>query len=381
MTSLMKHFLKVCLIATAIVFVARGCAVPAVETAILDSMGMSLSEEVVLPTRMCGDYFIVEALVDGQGPFPFLLDTGAGTTVISPLISDQADVSRRIDSLAIGGLQTRGNMPCKVQDITHISRALGTRVEGILAYGVFEDVLLTYDYPRQEIRVQLRSFTDAELAQDNVVPTSDGTRPFINAAADGVKFTALIDTGASGRLSFNKLDRFSFEEQLVPTGARMRINGLFIVKAGRLAGDLRLGPLTLHEPIINSSVSTNLIGQEVLRDFVITFDQQNHRVRFDKPGGEWGTPLQTPPLYGIGIASAPRDDHLIVRRVFEGSAAEQGGLLVDDNIIAIDDVAIADRGCSHLEFKPEDHPRQTKYLLERAGESMTITFPTDVLVK
>lgn len=42
-----------------------------------------LSEEIVLPTRDCGDFFIVDAMIDGQGPYALIVDTGFSKLVLS----------------------------------------------------------------------------------------------------------------------------------------------------------------------------------------------------------------------------------------------------------------------------------------------------------
>lgn len=353
---------------------------PSVETQVFEVAGEVSFSEFQLPTRSCGDYFIIDALIDGSGPFPMLLDTGAGTTTITPQVASQAGVSDWIQSFQIDRFHADGNIPCRVQELDHISRALGMEIQGIVGYGVFEGVLLTYDYPQQQIRVKKGSFPEAELALDNVVPTSEGSRPYIRVSTQGKDFTALLDTGSSRSLTFTKLSRFDFEEPPTPTGARMRVNGLFLVESGRLDGDLKAGPLLLKKPILHDATSTSLIGQEILRDFVLTFDQIHHYVRFDKPDGDWSDPIEALPLYGTGIVSAPREDRLIVRRIFEGTAAEAGGVLVDDEILAINGVAITDRGCAHLEYSPQLGPEPVEMLIERNGERLTVRFETAVLV-
>ena len=144
---------------------------------------------------------------------------------------------------------------------------------------MFNGVLLTYDYPKHEIRVRKGSISEAELAHPGVVSTSKGARPFIRAAIDGNAYTLL-------------LDRFAFAEPPRPTGVEVRINGLLYVQTGRLENDLELGPLILRRALVNKSVSVNLVGQRIMRAFVITFDQINHRVRFANPHGSLDEPIE-----------------------------------------------------------------------------------------
>lgn len=390
----MKHLLRISLTVLIVICLVYGCTSPFVTTSISPAPGTATGNaiaptaEVVLPTRTCGDYFIVDAMINDTGPYAMLLDTGAGTTVIAPEAAKAAGVFKRIKSITIDRFSAAGRIPCKVQDIDHLSRALGTEISGILAYGVFKGVLLTYDYPAQEIRVRKGAFDESELTHPGVVPTSKGKTPYVNASVGDVKFTVLLDTGSSRSLTLKKLGRFSFEAPPTPTGARMRLNGLFIVESGRVATDMTLGPLRLSRPIIHNSVSNNLAGQEVLRDFIITFDQVNHRVRFARPDGSAvDAPIEFPSMHGTGFAAAPRDDRLIVRRVFEGTPAQSAGLLVDDDILAIDGTPIAERGCEHLEYKPPSGggggggSESVELQIVRAGEPLTITIETDVLVR
>ena len=358
----------------------QGCAAPSVETSVRAIGGDFTADESVLPTQRCGDYFVVAALINGSGPYPMLLDTGAGTTVLSPSAAREIGVSGRMKSVQIDRFRANGSIPCVVREVDHLSRALGLEIQGILAYGVFEGVLLTYDYPQQEIRVQAGAFTSNELNHSDVVPTSAGDRPFVRASVGGNDFTVLLDTGSSRGLTLTALDRFAFEGPLVDTGARMRINGLFLVRSGRLLHDMKLGPLNLHRALVNNSVSINLAGQRILRNFVITFDQVNHHVRFANPVGLVSDPISFASLYGSGLVTAPGDESLVVRKIFADSAGHRAGILLDDEILAINGTAISDRGCRHLEFRPHGKAETVEYLIRRKGKQISIGMVTDVMV-
>jgi hypothetical protein len=350
-------------------------------TAQADAGRAALETAFVLPTRSCGNYFIVDAMVDGKGPFPMLLDTGAGTTTISPSMSQATGASDWIHSFQVDRFHATGNIECQVQELAHLGRALGVEIQGIVGYGVFEGMLLTYDYPAKQIRLEERSFTASEISKPNVVPTSTGKRPYIRVSAGSVEFTALVDTGSSRNLTFKKFERFSFEEPPIPTGGSMKVSGLYLVKSGRVNHNIQVGPLTLSQPIVNSTRGTDLFGQGLMRDFIVTFDQVQHYVRFEKPHGSWQTPIESPPLFGTGMIANPKDDRLIVIRVFEGSAAHQAGLLVNDEILASNGVAIADRDCSHWDSKSDLESTPVDLLVLRNGEKLHVKFSTDILVK
>lgn len=86
-------------------------------------------------------------------------------------------------------------------------------------------------------------------------------------------------------------------------------------------------------------------------------------------------------LFGTGIVANPRDDFLVVRRVFEGPAAHRAGLLADDEILATNGAAVADRDCSHWTTKSDSISVPIDFLVRRDGETLHIKFSTGVLVK
>ncbi len=374
----MKRALVILAAALGLAFIAKGCRAPSIHT--------SLNVEdprvqTVLPTDRCGDFFIVDAMVDGKGPYPLLLDTGAGTTVLSPRIAEATGISSRMDSVAIDDFLATGSIPCRVRKVDHLSRALGTDIEGILAYGVFEGMLLTYDFPAGQIRLQQGGFEAAELESPGYVHTSKGTRPFVRGATDARDFTILVDTGSSGAVALRKIKRFDLETPLQPTNGHMRINGLFVDKGARLKGNLTIGPINLERPILKKAVKANLVGQQVLRHFVLTFDQVNHRLRIQRPVGELSDAISMPSIYGLGIVLAPEGDRNVIRRIFEGSAAEAAGLRVDDHILAIDGEPIGERGCDPKSRMRSAEARSMELVVERAGERMLFTILTRSLIE
>ena len=46
-------------------------------------------DDRVMPSRRCGDQFIVDAMINGQGPFALVVDTGCSTLVVDPRIAER----------------------------------------------------------------------------------------------------------------------------------------------------------------------------------------------------------------------------------------------------------------------------------------------------
>jgi len=353
-------------------------AIHAVRLGTPTDVGADPSGAVVLPTEACGDYFIAETYVDGAGPFAMLLDTGAGTTVISRHVADEAGVRSRIERIDIGELHVEGRIRCAVRELDHLSDALGMRIDGILGHPVFRKVLLTYDYPEQQIRVRIGELTD-DLP--GLAPMSTSRRPMIGAMVGDTKVNVLLDTGSSHGLSLSGFDELDFATPPSPVGGRMRIDGLHLMHAGRLRDNVRFGSFRLAQPIVRDAVSHSLLGHAILRDYVVTVDQQRGRVQIVRSDGAAASePLASATLYGTGWVLWPEDDRLVVRRVFEGSAAEAAGLQPGDVLLEVGGESFGELGCSRRSARA-DVPTRTTYTIERDGEQFEVEVTTGVIVE
>jgi predicted aspartyl protease len=114
---------------------------------------------------------LIPASVNERGPYEFILDTGAGMSLVSPRLAAglgiATDGSRegagaggrvtvaigRVESLAVGAA-VRGPMPIAVTaEVDRIGAAVGTRIDGDLGYDFLKAFTLTLDYQRRVIRL------------------------------------------------------------------------------------------------------------------------------------------------------------------------------------------------------------------------------------
>lgn len=108
---------------------------------------------------------LVDALVNGRGPFPFAVDTGTSTSVISPELAAQLEISGGAAASVTGGagqMQLRGGSlsslqigAAKIQDLpvligpflAVLSQAAGSHLDGIIGYNFLRNYKVTIDYP------------------------------------------------------------------------------------------------------------------------------------------------------------------------------------------------------------------------------------------
>jgi predicted aspartyl protease len=108
--------------------------------------------------------------VNGEGPFQFILDTGAGTSLLSPALGQKLGVNivgakegqsaggtvsvslARVNSLAVG-TASLDDVEVGLVDLSHIGKTVGARIDGDLGYNFLKHFRVTLDYRNQQIRL------------------------------------------------------------------------------------------------------------------------------------------------------------------------------------------------------------------------------------
>jgi len=329
----------------------------------------SLEEAYLLPTESCGHFFIAQVMLNGEGPYDFLLDSGAGQTMVSPHVVREAGLGQRIDSLSVGEFRAF-ELGYDDLDMRELSAALGRRVYGILGHPVFAGTLMTWDFPAGTIELQVG---ELPASAEDVVAARDDRRPFVRSRVGGTARWVLIDTGSSRGLTLRRPEQLPLASPLETTGARARVDGIHLVHTGRIRGLSQIGLLQIEDPVVSNSVSVDLVGQEVLRFFRITFDQQNDRVRFEREDAPVSTPVGSSAVQTLGYAIRPDSAWAEVIHVFrDGTPVRKG-----DRILEVNGTAWADRTCPVRRGGPAIDPvaDTVEVLVDRDGEQLRLAAP------
>ena len=149
--------------------------------------------------------------VNGQGPFDFIFDTGAGTSLLSSELAKQLAVKvvgskegqsaggkvavslAKADSLAVGEAKL-DDVDVGIVDLSHIGKTIGAKVEGDLGYNFLKHFRLTIDYGSCELRLDNPKRVELLLtAAKTEVPVR---------LANPAKPLILVDVHANGRGPF-----------------------------------------------------------------------------------------------------------------------------------------------------------------------------------
>jgi predicted aspartyl protease len=273
-----------------------GCASPRVtdppERMLLDA------PVVRIPLREEPDnLFSVEVYLEGAGPYRFLLDTGAGMTILDPvvaqrfLIEDQSlpfrlrgafgGEPRAVPRGAIGefSFQPADAPGARVHDVPFLAQAVPHSYDGVAGLGLFRGCRVVFDFPSRFVEASRpgRSLED--------IPVADGTLPTVILGVEDASVEAVVDTGFSGVLYLPA--RHAAGLRTLGPAARVAVltdvHGPLPVEERHLWSELRAGSGVVANPWILVGEGGALLGNGFLRAYRVVFDGRGRFVDVEAP--------------------------------------------------------------------------------------------------
>jgi predicted aspartyl protease len=241
----------------------------------------------------------VMVMVNGKGPFRFVIDTGTGAAAfVTGELADQlalpvtgyvhlSDASKqggqRVPLVTIHSLEVAGVVFNEVKAARHALSNADGNCDGLLGFELFRDYLLTLDYPHR--RMTLAPGTLSPDGERSVLPfrMPDGI-PIIPLHIGALQIEAQIDSGGTGlSLPEEIASRLKFDIDPELFGIAQSLSSRFELKAAKLASDVQLGNYTFLRPFveINPAFPLANFGSSAMQNFVFTFDQKDSLVRFE----------------------------------------------------------------------------------------------------
>lgn len=248
----------------------------------------------------------VRVMVNGQGPFLFGLDTGAAGT----LRIDSAGVAKlglekigqvrggdpsgrnsrlmdlvRVGSLEIGAARFEG-LQAAVRDYNE--RRIGEPIDGILGFALFQECLLTLDYPGNRLRIERGELPPAD-GREVLAFTSPRGVPSVRIQVDSLALDADVDAGSPAGFSLPVALAAKLPLAAPPrtVGRARTVSNEFEIQAAELDGTARLGGHEFSRPTLDFQPVFPManVGSRVLREFRVTFDQKHGRMRLVRASG------------------------------------------------------------------------------------------------
>lgn len=251
----------------------------------------------------------VPVLIDGSGPFDFLIDTGSQATAVTREINATLAL-RPAGTATLVGMASRravelvevGRLDIGSHTITDLAAPLLERehvgADGIVGLDSLQDLRVMIDFREQTIALQdVRAREASKRGFEIIVRAHErlGQLLITDAIVEGVRATVIIDTGAQASLANNAL-REKIRTQRASEVVTTDVNGVDLVGQMSLMRSLTIEGLSLtnvpltfadtpaFEALGLSDTPALSLGMQHLALFDrVAIDFANRRVMFDVP--------------------------------------------------------------------------------------------------
>jgi hypothetical protein len=318
--------------------------------------------KTTIPIEFDGDV-IVEAKLNGEGPFAFILDTG-GHDIVTPEVSALLHLKpvgagasggsgegtmplqfAQVDQMEIGGVTLR-NQSFTVIPLPVDTTEQGARppLAGILGLELFERFAMRLDYGRKTLSFQSLSGYKHEGPGTAVPIFFTDDQPLFDARIANVPGQIALDTGNSGTLIVQGVwaDGHGLQRQMKSGFPSLGygMGGASQSWSSRVdlevAGSLFRGVIARYSKdqkgAFSSRTEAGNVGNDILAGFTLEFDYAHGEVWFEPASGH------VPRVFDrAGLSFFKEEpDAFKISAVAAGTPAAEAGLRTDDAITAID---------------------------------------------
>ncbi len=245
---------------------------------------------------------LVEARVNGKGPMWFAFDTGASTCLIDFKAAQRLGLKpaqrpgregpyfTRARKLAVGRAEAR-DLELVIRDLSPISRQVGREVAGIVGFTWMEHFVLEIDYRAGQLTIWPRTVELSPQADQLPVPVEihsvrgfTGATPYVPAQLNRQHTCRmLLDTGTDlGILGRQMALQLGVDvNALGGLRERPRYNVRRLDFGGRVFGNVPFY-VEPRRGADGNPYAQCIVGNEVLKEFVLTIDLARRRAFFRK---------------------------------------------------------------------------------------------------
>jgi hypothetical protein len=245
-------------------------------------------DSVALPLVGTPTLPLVEAMINGTGPYRLLVDLGSNVTLLRRNVVDASRstvlVERTSSDIVFVEAITLGD--ARLEGVT-VASYDELDVDGVLGYNVLHYSSLTLDFPGQRLVLHRGSLPPADSRTVHSYQLV-GRMPYITVRVGHDSLLLNLDTGAAEVMTVPPSWRARLRWAAEPVPGRTTHNnqtGRTQVLEGRLADTLRFGELTISSPMVyvNPDAEDAWLGAAAMAGAVWTFDPRQRRVQVRVP--------------------------------------------------------------------------------------------------
>ena len=257
------------------------------------------SDTTVVPVDLRSQRPIVEAYINGKGPFKFVVDTGASGTMVTAALAKALKLPQigtvlvsapnnpnpirapqhRIRKLVVGDITFFRQSATAILD-RDFAKRLGA--DGILSAADFRGFLVTFDYRRRQMLLTPGKLPEAD--GENVLNfTRRELIPGVYLKVAGERVFCHLDSGSPFYIALpgRMLSTLDFAQSPKVIGEAGSITGTFTVYQAKMTGEISFGKYSLTEPTVQvmDKMPYGNLGYRFFREYLITFDFRQSRVK------------------------------------------------------------------------------------------------------
>lgn len=331
------------------------------------------STAVAAPFEIHSGHVYIDAMINDQGPFHLLFDTGA-VNVLTPGAAQRLGlaVNDNVSAQGTGGVQAGGSAKVKAVRIAGLSLTDQTfyvldlpagasddgAVDGLIGWEWLNRFPTRIDYAAQTLTFFPDGKPVVNSAAAPVRITFAGKRPLAPGKIDGMEGRFTLDTGSPGSVtlatpfvaSHDLVAKYHPKTRLV---SAVGVGGPVYAWITR-AQTLELGGAAISQPVTFLSQQTSgtsaakdvagNVGFGVLHRFTLTFDYPHAQIYFEP--NRFAAEPDLADRSGLRILRSGRG--FKVQYIADGSPAAQAGLKAGDVILAVDGAPCAGMSADHL---------------------------------
>lgn len=371
-------------------------------------------QRVRLPFQQQRNFIIVSAKINGTGPYNFLLDTGAGTSLItSPRLADSLGLRRgekfrvvgaggqstsllayQIDNvrLSLPGIEAPAmSLLVLSEDVLNLSGYVGMPIHGILGPEFFASFVVTVLPQQGTLVLQPPALFKAPHGNTwTSLPLQiERSKAYLTVPvrlADSLQLPLklVLDTGAGHALSLEagSHPQLHLPAHRLPAELGRGLTGVVRGQLGRVA-QLQLGRYQLRSVLTSFPDGADVhgradvprngnLGFELLKRFAFIIDYPHQRLWL-RPNQHFTDPFEHD-MSGLDLLAAAPDYHrFLVLHVAAGSPAAEAGIRPDEELVAVNFVSAGSFTLTQLSHLLHSvHGRSLILVLRRAdGELYT----------
>ena len=256
-----------------------------------------LAGQVDVPLDTTAHVPVIEAKINGKGPYRFALDTNLGGMVeVTPTLAKELALPTK-GEITVG--DPSGRSPRSVHLLGVESMAVGSaqftevsvregggvnpgQTDDVIGLSLFRGLLVRVDCVRSRFVLREGSMT----AKTGAAYTSEHAVPAVEINVNGAKMQVDLDSGNPAILSLplSVANSLSLAAKPEIKGHGRTTDGEFEVLGATLRGQVHIGEVTLTNPALDfvPVFPTGQLGQGFLKNLVLTFDVRNQRVLFEQ---------------------------------------------------------------------------------------------------